>query len=98
MQIKEDTKKREISPRKKEIKRNPERKNTISYSVQRESYIVVCFKPVTHSLQAIFTTVNDNWQIACMLSHTPKTRCLGSECCTFKVNNLDLDLYCLSML
>jgi hypothetical protein len=40
MQIKEDTKKTELSPRKKEIKRNPERKNITSYSVQRESYIL----------------------------------------------------------
>ncbi len=55
-------KKREISPRKKEIKRNPERK----FSAKGVLHSVVCCKAVTHSLQAIFTTVNDNWQIACM--------------------------------
>jgi hypothetical protein len=59
------TQKRQLSPRKKEIKRNPARKKyNFIFSAVLQS--VVCCKAMTHSLQAIFTTVNDNWQIACM--------------------------------
>ena len=67
MQIKEDTKKTELSPREKEIKRNPKKeKYNFIFSAKRVLHSVVCCKAVTHSLQAMFTTVNHNWQIDCM--------------------------------